>query len=155
MKNMFKSQGICISLIARFLGICVLLLLAVPAQASPHTASINGARYTTLSTVQSYARIDLTTNEFKGTNSIANGYPGVPFTTIDAAYVDQWHYNNTPQLYLFSGTQYARIDLTTNEFKGTNSIANGYPGVPFTTIDAAYVDQWHYNNTPQLYLFGR
>jgi hypothetical protein len=73
---------------------------------------------------------------------------------IDAAYVDTWHYNNTPQLYLISGSQYARYDILNNKFMGVNSIKNGYTGVPFTKIDATYVDTWHYNNTPQLYLFS-
>jgi hypothetical protein len=99
-----------------------------------------------------YARYDILTNTFMGTNSIASGYAGVPFATIDAAYVDTWHYS-TPQLYLFNGTSYARYDILTNTFMGTNSIANGYAGVPFATIDATYVDTWHYS-TPQLYLFS-
>jgi hypothetical protein len=99
-----------------------------------------------------YARYDILTNTFMGTNSITAGYAGVPFATIDAAYVDTWNYS-TPQLYLFNGTQYARYDILTNTFMGTNSIAAGYAGVPFATIDAAYVDTWHYS-TPQLYLFS-
>ena len=99
-----------------------------------------------------YARYDVLTNTFMGTNSIAAGYAGVPFATIDAAYVDTWSYS-TPQLYLFSGTQYARYDILTNTFMGTNTIAAGYAGVPFSTIDATYVDTWHYS-TPQLYLFS-
>jgi hypothetical protein len=99
-----------------------------------------------------YARYDIQTNTYQGLNSITNGYPGVPFSTIDAAYVDTWHYA-TPQLYLFSGNQYARYDILTNTFKGVNSITNGYPGVPFSSFDATYVDTWHYP-TPQLYIFN-
>ncbi|MCW3464980.1 hypothetical protein [Chitinophaga nivalis] len=98
-----------------------------------------------------YARYDIQTNTFKGVNTIAAGYAGVPFSSIDAAYVDTWHYP-TPQLYLFSGTQYARYDILTNTFKGVNSISAGYAGVPFSTFDGTYVDTWHYP-TPQLYIF--
>ncbi|NII25995.1 hypothetical protein HB364_12945 [Pseudoflavitalea sp. X16] len=97
-----------------------------------------------------YARYDILTNTFMGTNTIAAGYAGVPFATIDAAYVDTWHYS-TPQLYLFSGNQYARYDILTNTFMGTGPLS-AYTGVPFSSIDAAYVDTWHYS-TPQLYLF--
>lgn len=100
----------------------------------------------------SYARYDILTNTYMGTNSIAAGYAGVPFSTIDAAYVDTVSYS-TPQLYLFNGTQYARYDILTNTYMGSNSIAAGYAGVPFSTIDAAYIDHWHYS-TPQLYLFN-
>ncbi|MFY0255070.1 hypothetical protein ACDQ55_14065 [Chitinophaga sp. 30R24] len=101
-----------------------------------------------------YARYDVLTNTYKGINTIANGYPGVPFTSFDASYVDIWHYGNTAQLYIFSGDQYARYDMTTNQYKGVNSIADGYPGVPFTSIDASYVDVYGYPGHPKLYLFS-
>ncbi|RBL89786.1 hypothetical protein [Chitinophaga flava] len=97
-----------------------------------------------------YARYDILTNTYQGVNSLS-AYAGVPFTSIDAAYVDTWNYP-TPQLMLFSGTQYARYDILTNTYKGVNNIASGYPGVPFSTFDATYVDTWNYP-TPQLYIF--
>lgn len=49
-----------------------------------------------------------------------------------------------PQLYLFSGSEYARYDILQNKYEGKASISQGYAGVPFSTIDAAYVDTWHY-----------
>jgi hypothetical protein len=77
-----------------------------------------------------YARYDVKANRFEGANSIANGYPGVPFSKFDACYIDTWSYA-TPQLYIFSGSQYARYDVKANRFEGVNSIAKGYTGVPF------------------------
>ena len=98
-----------------------------------------------------YVRYDILTNTYEDINTIVKGYPNVPFSTIDAAYVDTWHYS-TPKLYLFKGSQYVRYDILTNTYEDINTIAKGYPGVPFTTIDASYVDTWHFS-TPKLYLF--
>ena len=77
---------------------------------------------------------------------------GIAYAGIDATYVDVWHYES-PQLYLFSGNQYTRYDIIPNKSMGTNTISRGYPAVPFSKIDAAYVDIWHYK-TPQLYVFS-
>ncbi|NML40361.1 hypothetical protein HHL17_24400 [Chitinophaga sp. G-6-1-13] len=100
-----------------------------------------------------YARYDLKTNAYMGVNTIVNGFPGVPFTSIDAAFVDTWQIPGSPQLYIFSGTQYALYDLKTNTYKGSNSIVSGFAGVPFTTFDAVYVDTWQIPGSPQLYIF--
>ncbi|MCW3462516.1 hypothetical protein [Chitinophaga nivalis] len=99
-----------------------------------------------------YARYDMKNNSFEGTTAITN-FPNMPFTSVDAAYVDTWHYGGRPQLYLFSGNRYARYDILANTFEGTTSITN-FPNMPFTSVDAAYVDTWHYGGRPQLYLFS-
>lgn len=99
----------------------------------------------------SYARYDIRSNQFMGVNTIAAGYPGVPFPEFDATYVDTWSYP-TPQLYIFHGDSYARYDIKANQFMGVNTIAAGYPGVPFSEFGATYVDTWSYA-TPQLYIF--
>ncbi|MBC9909007.1 hypothetical protein [Chitinophaga varians] len=100
-----------------------------------------------------YARYDLKSSTYQGVNSIAYGFPGIPFSSIDAAFVDTWQIPGSPQLYVFSGTQYALYDLKTNTYKGVNNIVNGFAGVPFATFDAVYVDTWQIPGYPQLYIF--
>ena len=99
-----------------------------------------------------YSVFDKNAGTFEKDIEIANGYPGLPFKTIDACYVDTISYP-TPQLYIFSGTKYARWDLKENKFKGVNDIARGYPGVPFLSFDACYIDYWSYSS-PQVYIFS-
>gem|GEM_PF-5046274 len=98
------------------------------------------------------ARYDIKSNTYLGLDSISHAYPGVTFTSIDAAYVDTVTYS-TPQLYLFSGTQYARVDIPTNAFKGITDIASHYPGVPFSTFSATYVSTW-FSTTNKLIIFS-
>ena len=99
-----------------------------------------------------YCRYDIRANKMVGVNTIKNGYPGLPFKTIDAAYVDSRNLGK-PKLYLFSGSRYARYDILNDRYKGSNDIAKGYPGVTFKFIDAAYVDVSKPEG-PQLYLFS-
>ena len=99
-----------------------------------------------------YCRYDIRANKMVGVNTIKNGYPGLPFKTIDAAYVDSRNLGK-PKLYLFSGSRYARYDILNDRYEGSNDIAKGYPGVTFKFIDAAYVDVSKPEG-PQLYLFS-
>ena len=110
---------------------------------SPHLYIFNGAQY---------AVYDLKANQYKGANGLAKGYKGIPFSEIDATYVDTWSYP-TPQQYIFSGSQYVRYDIKSGAFSGVVSIQNGYKGLPFGKIDAVYVETTNYP-TPHLYFYS-
>jgi hypothetical protein len=99
-------------------------------------------------------RYNVAARRFAQTVPIGTVLHDIPFSRIDAAYIDRWHYDGAPQLYLFSGTHYARYDLCAEQYEGTAAIDDGFHGLPFHTIDAAYVDEWHYGLTPQLYVFS-
>ncbi|SHK74963.1 hypothetical protein SAMN05444266_10117 [Chitinophaga jiangningensis] len=101
------------------------------------------------------AKFDILNNIYEGVDSISSRYPGLPFTSVDALFVDTvtTYYNKQPQLYIFSGTQYARIDMNTNTYKGLNSNALGFENAPFYTYRAMYVDRWSFGS-PQLVMFN-
>ena len=81
-----------------------------------------------------YVAMDTKTNKFGKRKEIAEGWPGVPFTRIDAAL----HFDQE-SVYLFSANQYVRFDIKQNK------VDEGYPaliserwvGVNFAKLDAA------------------